>query len=299
MGIIEKSIVLEKGLRADFMKKYSNGEPVVGQQFIMETVSTSDSEKYGWLGNPPEMNEWKDERKVNGLASYSYSIPNKDFESTIGVSRNEILDDQIGGIKVRINDMATKARQQPWKLFINALIKGTTDLCFDGAAFFSTSHVLGTQAAQSNLLTGTGETVALVKADFIAARAAMKSFKDEQGAPINEGDGDLYVIAHPDMQGVFDELFKASMLSNTTNTLMGAAKCMFSSRLTDKDDWYLIDASGEIKPFIRQLRQAVEFGALEKDSDAGFMRKVFHYGCDIRVGFGYGIWAKAIKTTNT
>lgn len=299
MGIVEKSIVLERGLRADFMKKYNNGEPVLGQQFILETTSTGSDEKYGWLGNPPAMNEWKDTRKINGLASYNYTLPNKHFESTIGVDRDEIADDRIGGIKMRIADMATKARQHPWKLFIDALIAGTTQLCFDGVAFFSASHVLGKQSAQSNLLTGTGITAALFSADFITARAKMKTYKDEHGEPANEGEADLYVVAHPDMQGVIDVVIKSDLIDGATNTLKGAFKPIYSSRFSDAKSWYLADASGELKPFIHQKRQDIEFGALEKDSDSGFTRKIFQYGADYRCGFGYGVWSKCIKTTNT
>jgi phage major head subunit gpT-like protein len=59
------------------------------------------------------------------------------------------------------------------------------------------------------------------------------------------------------------------------------------------------DISEGLKPFIKQLRQAPEFNSLEGDSEAGFMRKKYLYGIDYRVGFGYGLWQKMIKTVNT
>ena len=48
MGIVSNILLLEKGLRADFMKSFNNGEnPQEVMPMIMTTTSTSESEKYG------------------------------------------------------------------------------------------------------------------------------------------------------------------------------------------------------------------------------------------------------------
>ena len=54
MGQKVGGIVLEKGLRADFVKAFNNGEdPAEIMPLIMVTQSSSDKEKYGWLGQAP------------------------------------------------------------------------------------------------------------------------------------------------------------------------------------------------------------------------------------------------------
>lgn len=300
MGQIKNSVVLEKALRSEFMKSFDNGEnPADVMPMIMETQSTSNSEKYGWLGSVPQLSEWVDSRKLNGLLDFDYSIPNVHYEGTLQVDRDDIEDDQYGSVKVRIQDLARRAKTHPRKLFFELLAAGETGLCFDGVAFFSASHkYTADSSAQSNLHSGTKAgatpTTAELAADFIAMRAKLRKVVDEHNEPFNEGELDLMVVASPDLEGVLDEVFGASLISNTTNTLKGAAKYMTSNRLTGAN-WYLVDMSGNIKPFIKQDRQAPRFAALEATSEAGFMLKKYKYGIDYRVGFGYGLWQKAIK----
>lgn len=300
MGQIKNSIVLEKVLRTEFMKSFDNGEnPADVMPMIMTTKSTSNSEKYGWLGQVPQLSEWKDSRKLSGLLDFNYSIPNVPYEATLQVDRYDIEDDQYGAVKVRIQDLARRAKTHPRKLFFELLVAGETGLAYDGVAFFSASHKYTADgSAQSNLHPGTKAgsipTTAELSADFIEARAKMRKFVDEHGEPFNEGELSLMVVASPDLEGVLDEVFGASLLSNSTNTLKGASKYMTSSRLSGAD-WYIVETAGNIKPFIKQERQAPEFGALEKTSENGFMHRTFKYGIDYRIGFGYGLWQKAIK----
>jgi len=300
MGIVSNILLLEKGLRAEFLKAFNNGEnPADVMPLIMETKSTSDSEKYGWLGEVPQMREWKDERQLSGIKDYNYSIPNVDYEATLKVSKNVMEDDQLGAVKIRIADLAARAKTHPRQLLFDQLALGVSALGYDGVPYFSASHPeSGTN--QSNLLSGTSAapyTAATFKADFIAARAAMRSFKDDQGEPRNEGELSLLVVAPPGMEGVVDEVLMSEQLSSATNTLKGAAKKLISSRLPADEDWYLFDTSGQIKPFVKQERSPIAFESQDKGERA-FMRKELLYGVDYRIGFGFGVWYKAIKTNN-
>jgi len=300
MGIVSNALLLEKGLRTEFMTAFNNGEnPADVMPMIMETTSTSDSEKYGWLGESPQMREWLDERKLSGLADFDYSIPNKDYEATLKVNRNVMEDDQLGAVKLRVKDLAIRAKTFPRKLLFDQIAAGVTNLGYDGVAFFSASHN-ESGSAQSNIVSGTLSTAytdATFAADFISARARMRSFVDDQGEPRNEGDMDLVIVAHPGLEGVVDNIITADKINNNTNTLKGAAKKVISSRLPADSDWYLFDVSGTLKPFVMQKRSNLTFEALEKGERA-FMRKEYLYGVDQRIGFGFGVWWKAIKINN-
>jgi len=287
-------------IRADFVKALGQAEsPEEVMPLIMKVASKSNKEKYGWLGNVPQLKEWLDERQLNGVADYDYEIPNKDYEATIQVDRNAVEDDQLGAIKMRISDLAVRAKQHPRKLLIELIEAGTTDLCYDGQAFFSTSHVDGKSGTQSNLLTGTGTTVAQVEADFDAALVKFGTYKDDQGEPWNDGELDLTIVAPPQMRSVFEKLFMSDFISSSSNTKKGAVKkIIYSSRLTSANDWYLFNTKGSVKPFIMQERKAPVFNGLEGASDRGFMSKRYVYGIDYRVGFGYGLWQYAVKINN-
>jgi len=294
-------VTLRKGLQAVFVKAFNNAEdPADVMPFIMETNSTSNKEEYGWLGQSPSLSEWVDERKIKSLNEFEYEIENKDYEGTIGVGRNEIEDDQLGNVKIRISDLARKARIHPRKLFFDALVNGTTDLCYDGQPFFSASHSEGVSGTQSNLHTGTGTTLAQLQADFETAEAAMLSYKDDTGEPWNEGDLKIGVVCHPALKEKFRQLNTLSQISSTDNAMKGRIdQLTYSSRLTDTNDWYFADISNGLKPIVKQKRKDPTLESLEGDSDNGFMRKVFYYGVDYRIGFGYGLWQKMIKVTNT
>jgi len=300
MSTIVNQVTIKKGLRAAFMKAFSNAEdPKDVMPFILETNSDGADEEYGWLGQTPTLVEWNDERKLKSLNEFEYKIPNKDYESTLQVDRNSMKDDRMGAVKVRIDDLARKAKIHPRKLFFELVEAGTVDLGYDGQPFFSASHVEGDSGVQSNLQTGTGVTLSQIKADIDTAEANMLSFKDDSGEPWNEGSVKLAIVCHPKLKRAFEELNTLVQINNSSNGMKGRiSQITYSSRLTDNNDYYVCDISDGLKPVIKQMRQNPEFNALESDSDNGFMRKQYLYGIDYRVGFGYGLWQKMIKITN-
>jgi len=299
MGVINNEIVLEKALRTDFVKSLELAEsPEEIMGMVLRVPSKSNKEKYGWLGNIPQLNEWLDERKLNGVLDYNYEILNKDYEATLQVDRNSVEDDQLGAIKIRVNDLAVRAKQHPRKLFFEALVAGSTDLCYDGQAFFSESHSSGKSGTQSNLLTGSGTSLAQLETDFDAAEVALASYLDDQGEPMHDGEMKLTVVCSKALAVKFRKLNTAETISNSTNVMKGRIdKIVSSSRLTDSD-WYVLNTAAPMKPFIMQERQAPKFDALEASSDRGFMSKRYLYGINYRVGFGYGLWQYAAKVNN-
>lgn len=300
MSTVVNQKTLERGLRASFMKSFNNAEdPKEVMPFIMETSSDGRDEEYGWLGQSPSMSEWVDERKLKALNGFSYALVNKDYEATLSVDRNALEDDRMGAVQVRINDLALKAKVHPRKLFFDALVAGTSALCYDGQPFFSASHVEGDSGVQTNLYTGTGVTLAQLKADIEGAEAQMRLLKDDVGEPYNEGEIKIGIVCHPSMVQKFRELNTLVQISSSSNSMQGRISLIADSgRLVDANDWYFANINEGLKPFIRQVRKPATFASLEGESDNGFMRKQFHYGVDSREVFGYGLWQKMIKVTN-
>lgn len=305
MGQIKNAITLEKALRTEFMVAFDNGEnPADVMPFIMETTSTSGSEKYGWLGSVPQLSPWEDSRKLSGLLDFDYSISNVHYEATLQVDRDDIEDDQYGNVKTRIQDLARRAKTHPRKLFFDLIKTGEVALAFDGQPFFSATHVYEVGGSTQSNLQSTAivaaATPSLVEfaASFEAVVASMRSVTDEHDEPYNEGDLKLEIIASPSMEGVIRKALSADLIDNTTNTIKGAATFTISSRLSGSS-WYIADNSGTLKSVVKQTRQEVRFDALENLSDAGFMSKQFKYGVDYRVGFGFGLWQKMFKVNYT
>lgn len=296
MSIVANQKTLERGLRAEFVKAWALAEDAKDvSPYIMETKSNGRDEEYGWLGQSPTMSEWIDERRKKSLNSFDYTLKNKDYEATMPVARNDLEDDRLGAVQMRIADMAVKAKStHPRKLFFEALLAGTTALCYDGATFFSASHSEGDSGTQSNLVSSTGITLAALDTDIDTAIARMKGFKDDIGEPFDESDVQIGVVCSLALEAVFNKLNTADKIGDDTNTKKGKLTITASGRLTG-NTWYLGNLKPGLKPFIRQIRQAVQFNSLQNDSDAGFMTKIFYYGVDSREVFGYGLWQKMIK----
>lgn len=301
MGQVSKPIgAIKKGLKADFFKAFDNAEdPSDVMPFTTETTSDGSDEEYGWLGNVANLEEWVDDRQLKGLRNFDYTIPNKHYEGTLQVDRDDMADDRLGQVKVRINDLARKAKTHFRKLFFETLESGTVELAYDGQPFFSNSHLEGDSGLQDNLQAGTGTTLAQLKNDIETAEATLLSFKDDQGEPFNEGEIQIGIICHPTLKSQFKELNTQKQINSSSNSLIGMIKQLtVSSRLTDVNDWYFSDISPGIKAIIKQKRQDPTFESQEADSEMGFMRKKFAFGIDYRVGVGFGLWQKMIKVTN-
>lgn len=301
MAILVDPNVVGRGFRALFIKAFNNGEldsPFT--QLWTKVTSDSADEDYSWLGQVPQLKEWLDERQIKSLAEHNYTLVNKDFEATLGVKRRDIERQKFNAINIRIADIAKRARTHPIKLLFDAIVDGsTTGLGFDGVAFFSASHILGDASAQSNLVSQTGTTDALIQADFETAVAQMESFVDEDSEPINGGENlKFMVVCAPGMKSKIRRALTGDIVGNTSNELQNeiARKDIKSSPRLTGDAWYLFNVGDEIKPFIFQVESEPDFESQTKGERA-FMRKEFLYGISYSAVMGYGLWWNGIKVS--
>ena len=131
------------GLRANFKSLYMTALAAANPQWAkiaMEVPSTGSETKYGWLGMSTRFREWLGDRVVQNLKEHDFTIKNKDFESTVGVGRNEIEDDVLGIYKPLFEQMGFDAAMHPDELVFTLLKNGFANLCYDGQYFFDTDH---------------------------------------------------------------------------------------------------------------------------------------------------------------
>ncbi|WP_323114332.1 Mu-like prophage major head subunit gpT family protein [Pseudomonas guariconensis] len=148
--------------RSEYQRAFAD-TPTDWQRIATEVPSTSSSNTYGWLGQFPTFREWLGERVLKDMASHSYTITNKKFESSVSVPRDAIEDDEIGVYKPLFQEMGRAAKAHPDELVFALLKAGLTTICYDGQNYFDTDHPLypnadGTGAAVSvsNYQDGTG-----------------------------------------------------------------------------------------------------------------------------------------------
>lgn len=296
MSTLVKLKAFNRVIRSVFQKEWTDASsPDEIKPFILDVKSEDSEEEYSWLGAAPAISEWVDERKLKALNEFDYKIKNKDFEGTLQVDRNTIDDNKTGSIKMRIQDLARRAKVFPRVLFYKTLAAGETELCYDGQTFFSASHQEGESPVQSNIVTQTGVTQADIIADLRSAEAKLLSFVDDVGEPINEGDVTLGVVCSPALKPIFEDINTMVDINGTTNTSRGKIKALLSSQRLTGNAYYVADISDGLKPIILQRRKEPELVSLEGESENGFMRKQYLYGVDMRYGMGYGLWQKMVK----
>ncbi len=289
---------LTTGLQVVFQDAYTQEvEQGVRQKIATEVPSNAEAEDYGWLGNVPGVREFDGERQVKALNSYTYSIKNRTWENTIGIDRAAIDHDKYGLIRMRVQNLATEAARFQDQLVMNVLEDGFTKTCYDGEPFFSNSHTGG-----DNL------TDATLSADALqSAITTIMGYTDDQGNPMAVVPDTL--VVPPALQWTARELLESTLYPDIVtdpagsvqklagNVLNGTLDLVVSPYLADSNNWYVLCTKRGVKPLIFQMDHPVEFQALEKESESGFMRAQYLYGTYARYNAGYGLWQLAYGST--
>jgi len=288
----------------------------------LETISNSAQEKYAWLGNVPQMREWKGNRIAKQLREYDYTIVNREFESTLEIALNDLRRDKTGQLVKRIGELAKRADTH-WATLITELITNATSAtlgkCYDGNAFFSASHADGDSGTQTNLLTATevptlnvgtatAPTAAEMAEAIFGAIGYSYSYKDDQGEPINEDAKNWVVMAgNATIFGAAAKAIAQNMVNSGGAAIDNVLKNVgltitpvFNARLTAAswtDKFLLFRADAPVAPFIRQSETAMNVNALAEGSDYEFTNKAHLYGVDVNRAAGYGLWQGALHCT--
>ena len=151
---------LNTGFKAAF--KRGLGQAASQRAIVATTVpSSTKSEEYGWLGKVPGMREWLGDRVIQNVASHDYTIKNRDFELTVGVDKNDILDDNVGVYTPLMEEMGRSVEAHPDELVWALLKAGFVTACYDGQNYFDTDHPVldadGQEISVANTDGGAGE----------------------------------------------------------------------------------------------------------------------------------------------
>jgi phage major head subunit gpT-like protein len=293
-----------KGAKSLFIQSLASQGPFLLSEIATVVPSGSNKETYTWLGESPqlEVENEGDPLPIGSLTDTSYDLTNLKYWKGLEVKRDNLNDDQVGGIPIRIRQLAQVANRKAGALEIAALISGTTDLCYDGVALFSDSHPARKDegGVQDNLLAGTGTSTAAVGTDINSVITKLATILAENGEPHNEVFTELWIVAPPAMRRAFREALLAGIISNTTNVAFSDINVFthFSARLSAADDWYAGIRDTNPRALLWQDREPVTFEALEGGNDQEFYREIYAYKARMRGIPGYGKWQVAAKVAN-
>lgn len=259
------------------------------QSICLEVPSTTASEVYAWLGAFPKMRQWVGDRLIKNLVAQNWQISNLDWETTIGIPRNSIEDDQYGVFRPVVSSMGAAARIHPDEIVFPLLVNGFSTLAYDKVNFFG-AHAFGTNTAS-----GSSSALSYPGA-YAAGVAAIRSMKDDAGKPIFNGTEQLTLVVGPALEQTAKTLLNADFISvasgSTQNNIWkNSANLVISPYITSATNWFLIVDFNGLRPLIFQQRKAPVFVAKEDplSSDHVFMKKEYLYGADSRDNAGYGL----------
>lgn len=287
-------------LKATFQKAFDQ-TPSDWKKIAMVVPSSGKQNDYGWLGRFPKMRKWVGDKVVKALAAFNYSLVNDDFEATVEVERNDIEDDQLLGLATQAGEAGQSAAELPADLVFALLNQGFVLPCYDGQPFFDTDHPVGINVPHSVSNKGTKKlkvgSLAEAKASYGAARTAMRSFKDDEGASLKVRP--TVLVVPPALEDDAIYLMTAEKFPDgTPNPYRNSAEVLCAPELTSDSAWFLLDNTRQVKPLIYQERKKPEFvEQTDYNAENVFMRKKFLFGAEARAAAGYGFWQMAYGST--
>ena len=251
-------------------------------KFASVTTSRTAVEFFRFLQRFGGLREWLDERVINNFASGKLEIPNRDFEDTVAVSRNDFEDDLLGQYAAEIRHMGQAAGLLWRDLAVDALVNGASADWLDGKKFFAADRKYG-----KNTINNKG-TAALSAESYKAARILMYQYKDATGK--NGGVKPALLVVGPANEDVaFGVLQNELTLNISNNSVVSAAKNPWAGKseylvLPELgSEWFLLDNTRATKPVVVQKRREPVLTAKDSpDDDNVFYKKTFVYGCDAR-----------------
>ena len=251
--------------------------------FSTEFPSTTAAEGYSVTAKLGGMREWVGDRQIKNLETKILKVVNRDFEDTVAIGKNDMMDDKFGMFNIEIQQMSRDANELPRDLAEDMLVNGFTYKWADGKLFFSTDRKYGKNTVK-NLF-----NLPLTRENFWLVRSTMRQYKN--AADRNGKVRPTLLIVGPSNEKMAEEIIEAGIITeldadgksitSRKNSIAGKFTYIVINSLGD--EWFLADVSRPVKPVGVQIRErAVLVAQDDPSSDAVFMRKQFLYGTSAR-----------------
>lgn len=267
---------------------------------------------FGVLDRIPGFNKWLAERVYQNLVTRTITITPDDYEDTVAVDRNAILDDKIGIYTPALQMLGLNAAKLPDTLLAATMAAGASTTTYDGQFFFDTDHPINPDAptefgTQSNFFA----SKPLTWTNYQYVRAKMRSFRGANGIPM--GVNPTTIVVPPSLEVQANTILHAQNIgvpvvgsggAGDPGGAAGQSNVLANSQVKvvvfeeleaiDPTGWYLLDNSLPASAFVFVDRQAPKMVLRVDPADpVVFDQKKFVYGVDARLAVGYGLYFMA------
>ena len=291
--------------------------PVIHPEIATTMPMKNRSVTLAFLDRLPQMRKWLGTRVINNAIAHSRTVLAQLFEHTLGLDVDTVEDDEIGLFMLAVTMQTEAGAKWPDGLIAYYLLNEAASVNgFDGVPNYSESHPLlggvdgpipdGAPATQSNLLLNTP----LTWDNYVLARQTMRSWVGADGAPMMAEPNVLMVP--PYLEGIARQILESDfrVLEGVTtapqsNTMKGTCKVLvnpwLSSFSNDEGDgnWWLLDTTKAVKPFVFHQRKPVTLTALTNPGDPNvFLNNPFVWGLKSRGTATESVWWLSLAATS-
>ena len=285
--------------------------------------SGSASNIYGWLQKFPQMREWPkgSERVARNIAEKMNELPNKKYESTVEVNREDLEDDNLGMYRPLVEMAGQESMDHVDRITFAVLDDGYQMPGYDGKPFFAVDHPryssvdgTGTMETEANLIRGDLEltepankaSAGVIALDGGGAdKAVGGTFRIQCTTAGASRTAAKFRLAYDDGDyGSEDIVLAAGKYAipngGVTLTFTNAAYVQNETWTIKPSNppWYLLHARSVVRPIIYQDRSPAQIEALTSmDNDTVFQKDVYPYGIRARRAAGTAFWQMAVAST--
>lgn len=148
--------------------------------------SSGKSNTYEWLSQFPAFREWIGSRLHKVFKENGYNVPNRKFETTVDVKREDWEDDAIGQYGALAEGAGQSASDLMNDLVFNLVGLGFATTCYDGQYFFDIDHPVAANEDGTGAVTTVSNYEAGAGAPWVllcTKRAASPFYLQERIAP--------------------------------------------------------------------------------------------------------------------
>lgn len=175
--------------RQEFMNgmasAYEKPMPASYEGFTSVVQSTALIETHTYMSAVPRLERFMGYNPASQLTTSTYTVKNYTYRiGPVTVKKEDLDDDQVGGYMRQIQSLPGRAQKDIGHALLAHLAAGTTNLCFDGTAFFADSHTIGSgdNLDTANFASNDGVTHYLIA--LVANNPAMKPVMLQNREPL-------------------------------------------------------------------------------------------------------------------
>jgi len=303
MSVTHEAALVRDTAQASFWQAYEDTPDIMAGLF-QRVESDSDQETYPGLFYAPRPREMTGARDHRTVPSFSFTITNSKWESTVDIAYETWKYGRLGAVQSMLASMGEKARMYPNRLIANLMNTGDATAGHDGQNFYSSAHVdpgaryttSQDNDLTSNITTTTSATVLEMYTALQAHRAQYDTFLDGDGDPVVPDENAKFVVLCPGgHMPAARAVYKNDQITGPiANDMKGVFRPVLNPFADNGAEIFTAWTSGRRKPFIYQVAEAVR---LEDNigGDSEFETKDVSFGTFGYYNVGYGDWRYSIR----